>query len=496
MIATYEKPVETHAFARTPVLAVAGLLAIPLVLTANRYGYFGDELYFLAAGRHLSWGYVDQPPLLPLLARAMDALAPGSPFVLRLPAMLAMVAGVVVAALIARELGGRRRAQVVTAATFATCTQFLAGGHYLATSTLDPFLWTVLIWLLVRWIRTRRDSLLLWAGVITAVTLYVKFLIGGFWLVAVVALLICGPRDLLRRPMLWAGAAIAALACVPTLIWQATHGWPQLGMGAAISREIGASGRLLWLPEVVLIAGVPIGIVLLGYGLWQLLRRPDYRFLAWVTLGLAVVFVVVNGRSYYLAGMFAPCWAAAAVALESRPAARWWRWLPTWPVYLISALLMLPAALPVWPQSWLAKNPSLPTPFFSYAEIGWPEASKSVADAYHQVPDPARTAILGGTYWTASALDRYGPALGLPEPASPNRGYATLVVPPDSARDVLFVGADPRLLLGHFADLRPAGTVRTGHAKPSVLDGTPMWLASGRMQSWQHLWPVLVNTAG
>src|SRR3954471_5674223 len=110
-------------FARLPVALLALGTATALLLTAGRYGYFGDELYFLAAGRHLAWGYADQPPLLPLLARAMDALAPDSVFVLRLPATFAMVASVVLAALIARELGGGRRAQVLAAATFAVSTQ-------------------------------------------------------------------------------------------------------------------------------------------------------------------------------------------------------------------------------------------------------------------------------------------------------------------------------------------------------------------------------------
>ncbi|MFI5614518.1 glycosyltransferase family 39 protein [Amycolatopsis sp. NPDC051903] len=486
-------------FALVPVGSIAALLGVALLLTANRYGYMGDELYFLAAGGHLSWGYVDQPPVLPLLARLMDWLAPGSVFAVRIPAILATVAAVVLAALIAREFGGRAKAQVLTAATSAVATQVVAGGHYLATSTLDPVLWAGVIWLLARWIRTRRDGLLLWAGVVTAVALYVKFLIGGFWLVAGVALLVFGPRELLRRPKLWLGAAIAVAALVPTLIWQAAHGWPQLGMGAAIAAEVDQTwgGRLLWLPSALIVAGLPVGVVLLCYGLWRLLRaehlRP-YRFLAWATLGLAVVFVAVDGRSYYIAGMFAPCWAAAAVELEGGRAARWWRWLATWPVYALAAVLVLPVSLPVWPQSWLAEHPGLPSPSFAFAEIGWPEAARSVAGTFAKLPDPAHTALVGESYWSASALDHYGRPLGLPEPASPNRGYATLVVPPDSDTDALWVGEDPRPLLGHFADLRPVGRVDTAGALPSVANGTPLWLASGRLQPWAQLWPTLVNT--
>jgi 4-amino-4-deoxy-L-arabinose transferase-like glycosyltransferase len=481
--------------AARPVAVVTALVAVPLLLTANRYGYFGDELYFLAAGRHLAWGYVDQPPLLPLLARTMDALG-HSPFVLRIPAMLAMVAAVALTALIARELGGGAKAQTLAAATFAVSTQFLAGGHYLATSTVDPFLWTLVLWLLVRWLRTRADGLLVWAGVVTAVALYTKFLIGGFWLAAGIALLACGPRELLRRPALWAGAAIAVVALVPTLVWQATHGWPQLGMGAAISQEVGDTwgGRLTFVPIALLTAGIPVGAVLLGYGLWRVLRDRELRFLGWTTLLLTVAFVAVNGRFYYLAGMYPACWAMAAVALERREPSRWWRWLATWPCYVLAVLLVLPVALPVWPRAWLTEHPSLPSPVFAFAEIGWPEGTRSVSGAFARLPGREHTAVVTETYWEASALDRYGRDLGLPEPASGNRGYATLVVPLEEATDVLFVGADPRPLLGHFADLRPIGKVDTGSAKPSYFDGVPLWLATGRTEPWSALWPKLMNT--
>lgn len=482
-------------FATVPVAIVTALMAIPLLLTANRYGYFGDELYFLAAGRHLAWGYVDQPPLLPLLARLMDELG-HSPFVLRIPAMLAMLGGVVLTAAIARELGGGAKAQTLAAATFAVSTNFLAGGHYLATSTVDPFLWTLLLWTLVRWLRTRADGLLVWAGVITAAALYTKFLIGGFWLAAGIAILACGPRELLRRPALWIGAGIAVVALVPTLLWQATHGWPQLGMGAAISQEVGGTwgGRRTFLPTALLTAGLPVGVALLCYGLWRLLRDRELRFLGWTVVLLTVAFLAVNGRFYYVAGMYPVCWAVAAVALERREPSRWWRWIATWPAYVVAAVLVVPLALPIWPRAWLTEHPSLPTPLFSFAEIGWPEAAGSVAEVYARLPGRAHTAVVTQTYWQASALDRFGRDLGLPEPASGNRGYATLVVPPADATDVLYVGEDPRPLLAHFADVRPIGEVSTGDAKPSYFDHVPLWLATGRAEPWPTLWPKLVNT--
>lgn len=483
-------------FARTPVFVVAGLLGVLLLALAGRYGYFGDELYFLAAGRHLAWGYADQPPLVPLLARALETVAPDDVFVLRLPATAVTVAAVVLTALIARELGGGRRAQVMSAATLAVSTQFAAGGHYLATSTFDPVLWTLLVLLLVRWVRTRADGLLIWAGIVTGIALNTKFLAGAFWAAVVLAVLACGPRELLRRPALWLGGLLALAMVVPTLLWQAAHGWPQLAMSAAISQEVAAmpGGRAAILPVMLVLAGLPVAALLLGYGGWRLVRAPalrEYRFLGWATAGLTVFFVIVAGRQYYVSGLYAVCWAAAAVAFERRSPARWWRWAASWPAYVLTALIMLPTALPVWPQSWLRDHPRLPKAVFAVEELGWPEVTASIARTFHALPDPAHTAIVTRMYWQAAAVDHYGPALGLPEPASPNRGYHTLVTPPDSAVDVLYAGPDPQPLLGHFAAVRRAGTVDSGLGIANTSQGLSLWLATGRAESWATLWPKL-----
>ncbi|WP_232376720.1 ArnT family glycosyltransferase [Amycolatopsis aidingensis] len=201
-----ETPAAPPPLARWPVLAVAGATGLVLLATSARIGYFGDELYFLASGRyHLEWGYADQPWLLPVLALAMDTLAPGSVLVLRLPAMIVTVLGVLLTALIAREFGGGRKAQLLAAGAYAISFQLLASGHLLATSTIDPFLWTLTTWLVVRWVRTRADRLLLCAGLATAVAMQGKFLIVFFWLALGAVVLLTGPRELLRRPALWAG---------------------------------------------------------------------------------------------------------------------------------------------------------------------------------------------------------------------------------------------------------------------------------------------------
>jgi Dolichyl-phosphate-mannose-protein mannosyltransferase len=493
-------PTENHppiaSLARWPVLSIAAGVGLVLLLTSGRVGYFVDELYYRVAGHHLDWGYADQGPLVPLLARAMDTVFPDSLVGERLPATVLAAVGVVVAALIARELGGRRRAQVLTAGTYAIGPAMgTVGGHLLTTATVDMFLWVVTTWLLVRWVRLRDDRLLLWLGVITAIALQNKWLIVALWVVVALSVLAVGPRQLLRRPQLWLGAMLAVLATLPNLLWQAHHGWPQLGMVQVITNEVTAKdspwgGRLAFVPLVLMTAGVGVGIALFCYGLWRLLRSPElrsYRFLGWTFVGLVVVFVATGGRFYYLAGLVALLLAAGAVELQRHEPARWWRWVFTWPVYVLSAIIAL-TALPVLPVSW-------PTParLVSLSSLGWPELTDTVAGAYRALPPATRrtTAVVTNSYWDASALDRYGPARGLPHPFSPHRGYWYFGAPADDVDTVLFVGSDPTYLHRYFTEVRQVATVTTGPAMNLLSLATPVWLCSGQRASWSQLWPQL-----
>ncbi|MHC1558346.1 glycosyltransferase family 39 protein [Actinomycetospora sp. C-140] len=479
-------------FARGPVLGLAGALTVLLLACSPFYGHFGDELYFIEAGRHLQWGYADQPPVLPLLAAGLDALAPGSTVVLRLPAVLAIAGIAVLAALIARELDGRHRAQVTAAGAVAASWFLLASGRLLATSTLDPFWWALLLWLLVRWIRRGDDRLLVVAGVVLAVALNTKFLVLGLVLGVGVGVLVAGPRRLLTRPMLWLGLAIAALATVPTLVWQATHGWPQLQMGGVVTGEAELFGnRWQFVPMAVLFAGVLPGVVLVVVGLVALLRRPELR--PWRGLGVAVLvttaaFLVAGGRPYYVAGLYALLFAAGAVALERRPARRWGRWT-TGPVALVvCGVVTAVLVLPIGPASAKAQ-----TDFTTMGEIGWPDLAAGVGERYDALPPDvrARTVVIASSYWTASALAYHRETGGLPPVYSPHRGYHDLGVPPGSA-PALVVG-EPGAGRAACATYTPLPPYLAPEPTP-VLNTVPLALCTPRAP-WATLWPGLRSMA-
>ena len=153
---------------------MAAAVAVVLLLSASGYGYHRDELYFLAAGRHLAWVYPDQGPVTPLIARAMSEISASSLTVLRLPSALSAPATAVLTGLSAREFGGSRRAELVAGGSAAVTSLVLFNGHLLSTSTFDLLVWTVLSWLAVRAVRSGDDRLWLVVGVVLGVGLLKK----------------------------------------------------------------------------------------------------------------------------------------------------------------------------------------------------------------------------------------------------------------------------------------------------------------------------------
>jgi hypothetical protein len=226
---------------------------------------------------------------------------------LRLPAVLATAGAVVVVGLIARELGCDSRAQVFTAAAQATGLWVTLAGHWLTPYTVEPVQWMLLVWLLFRWQRVRDDRLLLVVGAVIGIAAMTKFQVMLLCLVLLVTVAVWGPRDLLRRPLFWAGAVLAALIAVPTLIWQYLHAWPQLRMTPVVAGEAEAlyGGRPGIAVELLVFAGLA-GLVLASYGLLRLLRADEmrpYRYLGVTFVVLFVVFVATAPCATPVAGL-------------------------------------------------------------------------------------------------------------------------------------------------------------------------------------------------
>lgn len=482
--------------ARRPVLIIAGAVALLLISISNRFGFSNDELYFLVAGRHLDWGYPDQPPLVPVLTHVMDVLFGGSLVALRTPPALMAAGSVVVAALTSRELGGRRGAQILTATTCALAPITLQSGHALITTPVDTFLAGVSCWLLVRWIRLRDDRLLLVLGAVVAIELQVKYLAVTFWGALFAAALVFGPRELLRRPKLWIGALLVVAVTTPSLIWQAQHGWPQIAVSKAVADEVAQAGQGgVHMLSTLFSCGGFLGLLLLPHGLVRLLgssRLRTYRFLGWSFVIIVVVYAVTGGRGYYAGSYLMLPWAAAVVDLQDRPKFLKRRWWIVTPLLLLS-LATIFVMLPVYPKSELANSPDKA----SMATVGWPEMADSVAEVYQAMPsaDRGATVILTDRYEQAAALDRYGPSRGLPPVYSGHRSYWYFGRPADTSRHVIFVGADREYLDKFFGSVSKKGRVDNRLGVNNLNQGMPIWLCGDPKKPWSQLWPELYRQA-
>ena len=218
-----------------PVLLIAGLMLVGLLAVSGAYGFHGDEMYYVVAGQHPAFGYVDQPPLTPLLSAASVALLGVSPTAVRVLPALEMALVVVLVALIARDLGGSRRAQVLAAVT-AALSGYLGAGHLDTTTEPDLLAWAVILWLLVKLLAGGDRRLWLAVGVVAGIGLENKdtllFLGAGL----AVGLVVARRWDVVRSPWAWAAIGIALLLWAPNLAWQAANGWPQLTMASGDRR--------------------------------------------------------------------------------------------------------------------------------------------------------------------------------------------------------------------------------------------------------------------
>ncbi|HEY3091156.1 MAG TPA: glycosyltransferase family 39 protein [Jatrophihabitantaceae bacterium] len=168
----------------------AATVVVVLLALADRYGFHRDELYFLIDGRHPAFGYDDQPPVTPLLARAQQAVFGDSPLAIRVwPALVAGTV-VVLAAVMCRDLGGGRRAQAMTAVAVAASPGVLLAGHLLSTEVTDLLLWQVVLLLAVRALRDDRPKLWLAVGLVVGIGLQNKDLVGFLAVALIVGLVI------------------------------------------------------------------------------------------------------------------------------------------------------------------------------------------------------------------------------------------------------------------------------------------------------------------
>ncbi|QFU89000.1 glycosyltransferase family 39 protein [Amycolatopsis sp. YIM 10] len=481
----------TTKWSRGPALLIAaGTLGLHAVC-ATAYGYHRDEFYFLAESKRLDWAFASEPPFTPLLGRLSTTLFGDSLFALRLWPALAGAAVVLIATLIARDLGGGGRAQVIAGLATGTATVSLSMFHLFGPSAFDQLAWAGCLWILLRLVRGADPRWWLGFGLVAGLGFQNKQTLALLGLALPVALLATpAQRRHAATRWPWLGALLALAIAAPVLVWQAAHDWPMPAVSASIREdEGGLAGAALFLPMQVLTMNPLLAPVWIA-GLWWLFRTVEFRLFGWLYVVLLVLLVVVGGKYYYLAPMYVVLFAAGGVAAE-----RWSRRALVPVAVGVAGVVALPLALPVLPVSAHRDLPITDINPVLAETIGWSAFLRQIAAVRDTLPPDERTTavVLTSNYGQAGAVEQLGGPYGLGQPVSGHNNYWLWGPPADSATIIAVGFEDGRALRARFGSVTRAGTVDNGLGVDNEEQGTPLWICRDPVQPWSRLWPEFRN---
>jgi 4-amino-4-deoxy-L-arabinose transferase-like glycosyltransferase len=446
-------------------------VVVLLLSVSARYGFHRDELYFIVAGRRLDWGYVDQPPLTPLLARISETIGGTSLVALRILPALALGAVALLAAAMARRFGGGPRAQTFAAVAAGGAGFALAVGHLLSTSTFDYLLWTLAAYLLVRLLGGADPRWWLALGLTVGVGLENKHLMAFFAVAVLIGVLLTSQRKLLADKWPWIGVGIAAVTALPNFLWQAANDFPQFEMATALADR--SDGPIAFVLEQIgllsIVLAVPAAI-----GLWRLLRSPQLA--RWRAIGIAFVllfgfFLIAGGKSYYVAPMFPVLLAAGSLWFDDLAAVGRRVMIGAAALGIFIGLFI---SLPLLPPSSMS---ALDATGELGETVGWPELVDQVTVIYETIPEGQRSdvAIFTGSYGEAGAVDVLGSASDLPAAASGHNNY-WLWGPPSEHGAVIGVGQIGDPLRRICPSVQQVDTINNPYGVENEEYGLPLWL--------------------
>lgn len=489
-------------------LILGGLCLLVHLFANGGYGIFRDELYFIVCGRHPAWGYVDQPPLVPLLAAWSWDLSGGWLTGFRLLPGLVLAVTVAMTAEFTRLLGGGRFAQALAGLCTLAAPVLLSDGLYLGTDMFQPLTWLGLSWCLVRLSQSKDQRWWLAFAVVAAFSLWSKYAI-VFYIAAIAVTLPFTPlRRSLLSPWLYAGAALALVLVLPNILWQAQHGWPFLELGSAgVHGKNKVLSPVAFFGQQFLIVGPTLALVWLT-GIWKFAAKPAdpvWRIFAVSYVLLAVFFIVEHGKANYLMPIYPMLFAGGALFWEALLKPLWARGVA---LALAGSMgvMLAPLALPVLPEETYVqyaaffgigsgatagenlKQGVLPQHFADMH--GWPQMAAAVAKAYHALPpaERAHAVFFGGNYGEAAAIDVFGPALGLPPAISGHNNYWLWGPRGADGSVIIEIGGSREDRLKNFRSVEEAGRITTPYAMPYET-GQPIWVQRGLKQPIAEVWP-------
>ena len=441
--------ISTANFWRSSLAIVLAFVAVKLTLHFvfnSNYGYFRDELYFIACSEHLAAGYPDHAPLIAWTTKLSRVLFGDSLFAIRLFSALAGALKIFLTGLLVKEFGGKRFAAFLACLCVLCAPVYLAIDNLLSMNSFEPVIWMACVYFAVLAIKRGNGRYWLWFGVFAGVALMNKHSAIFFGLAFIAGLLLTKERKVFLNKYIWIAGAIAVLIFLPNIVWQFQNDFATL----ELLENVQKSGKNVVLSPPAFIAAqifmlLPTTLPVWIAGIWFLLADKNgrqFRFLGFCYLVLLALMIFLKAKDYYLAPVYPMLFAAGAVWWEQIfEKIRGLRFLKiALPVLIVGMwILALPFALPVLPvetfleyenrlgiepqKTEVAHEGVLPQVYGD--QFGWQEMVAKVAEVYNELPPEERekTAIYAGNYGEAGAIDFFGAKYNLPKAISGHQSY-------------------------------------------------------------------------
>ncbi len=489
------------------VLCLAAVKLLIHLYAGRHYGYLGDELYYLACSRHLAWGYVDQPPLIALIAWVVRSTIGDSLAAIRLLPALAGAFEVVLTALIARELGGKKVAQGLAALATLTAFGILSIDSILSMNAFEPLFWMGCAWLVIRIVKTDNQKLWIWFGILAGFGLENKHSMLIFGAGIAVGLILTPQRKVFASPWIWIGGAIAFLIFLPNLLWNIQHHFPFIEEQLNIKhsgRDVHLNPLQFFVQEILDVHPLTFPIWLAGLWFYFSAAEKRFRALAWAWIFTAGVIVTLSPRVYYLFPAMPILFAAGGVFWEAQ--VHWRRFV--WPIGLVvSTIVAAPFAIPVLPpETYIRYANALhfeppkiethklgPLPQMFAGEFGWEEMTATIAGVFNNLPAEIRpkTAIFAQNYGEAAAIDMFGPKYGLPPAISGHQSYFFWGRRGYTGESVIVMHGQQQELESQFAEVQKVASVYNPYSMP--YEHFDVFYCRGLKQPLSELWPKVKN---
>jgi hypothetical protein len=449
------------------ILMILGISLINLfihVLTNGQYGFFRDELYFIDCSKHLAFGYADMPPLTPFCAKIVISLFGETLQGLRFfPALLSSIM-VFLTGLMVKEMGGKLFAQVLASITIIVAPVYLVAGTMFQTIPVDQFFWVLISYLFIRLINTYNQKLWLLIGLVFGLGLLAKYSMAFLAFAIFFGILISQHRIMLTKIWIWFGVAIALLVFLPNILWQIHNDLPVLEHMRALRQDESTPTLQFLFEQVIILNPLNLPIWVAGILFFFLNEKgKQYQVLVWIYIIALLIFLLMKGKSYYLAPAYPALLAGGSVIIELFIRKKQLDWLK----YIIPSLLLLIGTItsPVWlPILSVEKIIKLGIANYRYdfrEMIGWPELVESVSTVYNTLSaeEKNKTEIITGNYGEAGAINHYRKKYGLPEASSGISSYYYWGPVNPKASTVIFVGYPEDYLNKYFSDVKVMETI-------------------------------------